>query len=63
MCKDLAAQTAGSDHKEWRISHSLVLSMALPNMLFTRLGLLVQAGDDQHNRTAVYGPICTVVWE
>ncbi|MGB8666746.1 MAG: group II intron reverse transcriptase/maturase [Serratia inhibens] len=39
VSKDLAAQTAGSDHKEWRISCSPALNIALSNMLFTRLGL------------------------
>lgn len=39
VSKDLAAQTAGSAHKEWRISRSPALSIALPNMLFIRLGL------------------------
>ena len=37
--KDLAAQTAGSAHGPWRISHSPALSCALPNAFFTRLGL------------------------
>ncbi len=39
VSKNLAAQTAGSDHKEWRISCRPALNIALPNMLFTRLGL------------------------
>jgi RNA-directed DNA polymerase len=37
--KDLAAQTAGSPHGPWRIARSPALSYALPNRLFTRLGL------------------------
>jgi RNA-directed DNA polymerase len=37
--KDLAATTAGSPHGPWRISRSPALSIALPNVLFTRLGL------------------------
>lgn len=39
VSKDLAAQTAGSCHKEWRISCSPALNIALPNHLFSRLGL------------------------
>ncbi|EGA1157962.1 transposase, partial [Escherichia coli] len=39
VSKDLAAQTAGSCHKEWRISCSPALNIALPNNLFSRLGL------------------------
>lgn len=37
--KNLAAQTVGSCHKQWRISCSPALSIALPNNLFARLGL------------------------
>jgi len=37
--KDLAAQTAGSVHRPWRISKSPALSYALPNAFFTKLGL------------------------
>ena len=37
--KDMAAYTAGSAHGPWRISASPALSYALPNALFTRLGL------------------------
>ncbi|WP_324031068.1 group II intron reverse transcriptase/maturase [Aeromonas caviae] len=39
ISKDLAAQTVGSCHKQWRISCSPALNMALPNNLFIRLGL------------------------
>lgn len=39
VSKDLAAQTVGSCHKQWRISCSPALSIALPNILFIRLGL------------------------
>lgn len=39
VSKDLAAQTVGSCHKQWRISCSPALSIALPNRLFVRLGL------------------------
>jgi RNA-directed DNA polymerase len=37
---DLAAQTAGSRHGPWRISKSPALSVALPNALWDRLGVL-----------------------
>lgn len=39
VSKDLAAQTVGSCHKQWRISCSPALNIALPNNLFVRLGL------------------------
>lgn len=39
VSKDLAAQTVGSCHKQWRVSCSPALNIALPNILFTRLGL------------------------
>jgi RNA-directed DNA polymerase len=37
--KGLAAQTAGSSHGPWRISHSPALTCAFPNAFFKRLGL------------------------
>lgn len=37
--KDLAAQTAGSRHRLWRISRSPALSIALPRAYFESLGL------------------------
>ena len=37
--KDLAAQTAGSNHSIWRISHSPALSKAMHNAFFEKLGL------------------------
>jgi RNA-directed DNA polymerase len=60
---DLAARTAGSLHGPWRISRSPALSFAFPNAVFDSLGLLrldprCQA---QPHRTAVYGPVRTVV--
>ncbi|EJE3221914.1 group II intron reverse transcriptase/maturase [Salmonella enterica] len=39
ISRDLAAQTVGSSHKQWRISCSPALNMALPNSLFIKLGL------------------------
>ena len=63
--RDLAAQTAGSPHGPWRLSNSPALTIALPNAFFSL------ARPDFHrrpatcliHRTAVYGPVCTVVWE
>jgi RNA-directed DNA polymerase len=37
--KDLAAQTAGSAHGPWRLSHSPALTRALPNAFFVSLRL------------------------
>ncbi|USS95073.1 group II intron reverse transcriptase/maturase [Serratia symbiotica] len=37
--KDLAAQTVGSSHKQWRISLPPALCIALPNRLFREMGL------------------------
>jgi len=39
VSRDLAAQTAGSPHGQWRISRSPALSYALPNGYFHALGL------------------------
>jgi RNA-directed DNA polymerase len=38
--KDLAAQTAGSSHGPWNLSRSPALSIALPNALWERIGLI-----------------------
>jgi RNA-directed DNA polymerase len=61
--KNLAAQTAGSNHGPWRISRSPALSYALPGAYFDSLGLiqLMPGRRAQPNRTAVYGPVRTVV--
>ena len=63
--KDLAACTAGSPHGPWRISRSPALSFAFPNAFFDSLGLprLAAQVAAQPDRTAVYGPVRTVVWE
>jgi RNA-directed DNA polymerase len=37
--KDLAAQTAGSPHGPWRLSHSPALTIAIPNAFLDALGL------------------------
>ena len=61
----LAAQTAGSAHGTWRISNSPALAIALSNDDFRRtLRLASLAGARRIiDRTAVYGPVRTVVWE
>ena len=62
--KDLAAQTAGSSHGPWRISLSPALSFALPNAIWTLMGLPSLSPErTPTSRTAVYGPVRTVVWE
>jgi RNA-directed DNA polymerase len=62
---DLAAQTAGSPHGPWRIGRSPALSIAFPNAFFDSHGLprLAARLRAQPDRTAVYGPVRTVVWE
>src|ERR1700726_2134945 len=63
--RDLAAQTAGSPRGPWRLSNSPALAIALSNAFFTALGLATVGGTQAclTRRTAVYGPVCTVVWE
>jgi RNA-directed DNA polymerase len=61
--RNLAAQTAGSSHGPWRISKSPALSFAFPNASLASLGLppLEPTAPRSTNRTAVYGPVRTVV--
>lgn len=60
--KDLAAQTAGSVHGPWRLSNSPALAIALPNAFFDSLGLIrLASAHSVSRRTAVYGPVRTVV--
>ncbi len=61
---ELAAQTAGSACGPWRMAESPALSYALPNAYFdcSRTYLTVLAAS-LTSRTAVYGPVRTVVWE
>jgi len=61
--KDPAARTAGSPKGPWHISKSPSLSIALPNAYLSSLGLptLTATVSAQPNRTAVYGPVRTVV--
>ena len=63
--KDLAAQTAGSPHGPWRISRSPALSFALPNAYLdlTWDSRPCRPCERLTSRTAVYGPVRTVVWE
>ena len=60
---ELATRTAGSSRGPWRISKSPALGYALPNAYFTSLGLptLEPVNHRSTNRTAVYGPVRTVV--
>jgi RNA-directed DNA polymerase len=37
--RDLAAQTAGSSHRPWRLGNSPALAIALPNTVRAALGL------------------------
>jgi len=39
VSKNLAAQTAGSDHGPWRLAHSPAMQYAFPNNYFDSLGL------------------------
>jgi RNA-directed DNA polymerase len=61
----LAAATAGSPHGPWRIGRSQALAIAFPKAFFDSLGLLRLTARPraQPDRTAVYGPVRTVVWE
>lgn len=60
---ELAAKTAGSPHGPWRLSRSPALSYAFPIHVFDSLGLprLDPRYKAQPRRTAVYGPVRTVV--
>jgi RNA-directed DNA polymerase len=62
---DLAAMTAGSARGPWRSARSAALSIAFPNAYFDSLGLprLAVGAHARPDRTAVYGPVRTVVWE
>ena len=62
---DFAACAASSPHGPWRMSHTPALCFAFPNAFFDSLGLprLAARVAAQPNRTAVYGPVRTVVWE
>jgi RNA-directed DNA polymerase len=61
----LAARASGSDRGPWRISNIPAVCYALTNAFFDSLGLprLTDGVAAQPDRTAVYGPVCTVVWE
>ena len=59
--RDLAAQTAGSVHCPWRLACSPALTLALPNAHFNSLGLPRLTVCGETRRTAVYGPVRTVV--
>ena len=61
----LAARAAGSARGPWRISNIPALCYAMPNAFFDSLGLprLAAGVAAQPDRTAVYGPVRTLVWE
>jgi len=60
-----AAVTAFSSHGPWRMSHCKPMQIAFPNAYFDSFGLprLLDSGGRSTSRTAVYGPVRTVVWE
>src|SRR5690348_12367 len=56
--------TAGSGRGPWNIARSKALSVGLSNAYFKRLGLQPWSKRvSPISRTAVYGPVRTVVWE
>jgi len=55
--------TAGSGRGPWHIARSKALSVGLSNAHFKSLGLLSLKRVSLTSRTAVYGPVRTVVWE
>jgi RNA-directed DNA polymerase len=56
------AKTVGCAHGPWHLSRSPALHRALPTAFFDALGLpRLLAGNRSTNRTAVYGPVRTVV--
>jgi len=63
LSHDLAARTAGHQWGPWRLSRTEALSYAMPAAYFDRLGLpsLRCTSGPNPTRTAVYGPVCTVV--
>jgi Group II intron, maturase-specific domain len=55
---------AGSGHGPWHLARSKALSVGLSNAHFKSLGLpSCSARVSATSRTAVYGPVRTVVWE
>ena len=58
-----AAVAAGSPTGLWRMSRHVGVQKALPNAYFFSLGLpnFAASEDAQPSRTAVYGPVRTVV--
>ena len=57
--------TAGSGRGPWHLARSKALSVGFSNAHFKSLGLpsLIEGAIAQPHRTAVYGPVRTVVWE
>ena len=60
----LASNTAGSGLGPWYLARAKALSVGLSNAYFKSLGLppLID-GRSATARTAVYGPVRTVVWQ
>ena len=61
----LASNTAGSGRGPWYLAKAKALSVGLSNAYFQSLGLptLIDGWIAQPTRTAVYGPVRTVVWQ
>ncbi len=60
----LASNTAGSSRGPWYLAHAKALSVALPTAYFKSLGLPnLEDALAYPTRTAVYGPVRTVVWQ
>jgi RNA-directed DNA polymerase len=61
----LASNTAGSGLGPWYLAKAKALSVGLSNAYFKSLGLpsLFEEVSAQPTRTAVYGPVRTVVWQ
>lgn len=58
----LARAAAGSSKGAWAMSHVKAVDVALSKAFFTKAGLLALSSyEPSPSRTAVYGPVCTVV--
>jgi hypothetical protein len=62
-----ATPVAGSRRGPWALSNMEPVKVAMPNRFFAERGILELLGQYEAlrtaTRTAVYGPVCTVVWE
>ncbi len=61
----LASNTASSGRGPWYLAYAKALSVGLSNAYFQSLGLpsFVALSESVTSRTAVYGPVRTVVWQ